>query len=138
GARHVANSAPDGHTLVWSPEFDTTTRALLDGASIGFSTSDLVPIGGGATSPYYLIVKGDSRWKTLEDLVEFAKANPGKLTYSSAGTGMINNVGVELLLRKLDIQVLHVPYKGGADAVNAVLGGQTDFHMSSGGRIKSM
>ncbi len=138
GARQVANSAPDGHTLVWSPEFDTTTRALLDGGAMKFSTSDLAPIGGGATSPYYLIVKGDSRWKTLEDLVAFAKANPGKLTYSSAGTGMINNVGVELFLRKLGITVLHVPYKGGAEAVNAVLGGQTDLHMSSGGRIKSM
>lgn len=138
GARHVANAAPDGYTLVWSPEFDTTTRTLIDGASIKFSTSDLVPIGGGATSPYCLVVKGDSRWKTLEDLVEFAKANPGKLTYSSAGTGMINNVGVELFLRKLGIQVLHIPYKGGADALNAVLGGQTDMHMSSAGRIKSM
>jgi len=138
GARQVANSAPDGHTLVWSPEFDTTTRALIDGASTNFSTADLAPIGGGATSPYYLIVKGDSRWNTLEDVVQFAKANPGKLTYSSAGTGMINNVGVELFLRKLGIQVLHVPYKGGAEAVSAVLGGQTDLHMSSGGRIKSM
>lgn len=138
GARYVANSAPDGHTLVWSPEFDTTTRAIIDGASIKFSTSDLTPIGGGATSPYYLIVKGDSQWKSLEELVAFAKANPGKLTYSSAGTGMINNVGVELFLRKLGIQVLHVPFKGGAEAVNAVLGGQTDLHMSSGGRIKSM
>lgn len=136
GAIHVSQQAADGYTLLWAPEFDTTTRVMMDGDKLNFSMDRLEMLGGGTSSPYFLIVKSDSPWKTLEDLLAYARSNPGKLTYASAGSGMINNVGVELFLTRLGIKALHVPHKGGAEALQAVLGGVTDVHLSSGGRIK--
>jgi len=73
-----------------------------------------------------LIVKSDAPWKTFKEFIEFAKSNPGKIKYSSAGVGTGMHVAMEVIARKEGIKWVHVPYKGSAPSITAVLGGHVD------------
>ena len=81
-----------------------------------------------SNSPYVCVVNAKSPYKTMADLLAAAKANPGKLTYGSAGVGSPAHMAVEYLEEKLPaFKALHIPYKGAVESVNAILGGQIDF-----------
>jgi tripartite-type tricarboxylate transporter receptor subunit TctC len=70
-----------------------------------------------------LVVKNDSQWKTLKDVLDYAKANPGKFSYSSTGNGTSPHLLIEELAVKTGVQMLHVPFKGNADSTQALMGG---------------
>ncbi len=137
-ASYVASCQGDGYTLLWAPEYDTTTKLLLEGSKIKFNFNSLDIIGGSASGAYFLVVRAESQWKTIEEMIDYGKKNPGKLSYSSAGTGMINHIGVEMFFKRTGVKALHVPFKGGTPALQAVLGGHADMHMASAGRIKAL
>jgi tripartite-type tricarboxylate transporter receptor subunit TctC len=86
---------------------------------------------------FALVVKADAPWKTFEEFVAYAKANPDKLTYSTTGVGAPSHVGMVQLGMAEKIRWRAVPFKGGAAAVKAVLGGQVDFHAGTGAEILS-
>jgi tripartite-type tricarboxylate transporter receptor subunit TctC len=78
-----------------------------------------------------IIVKADSPWKTLKDLIEYARANPGKLKYTSPAVGNPNHIAMESLAKEAGIKWVHVPSKSGAEIITALLGGHLDFAATS-------
>lgn len=86
-------------------------------------THDFTPITEVVHMPSALVVRSDSPWKTLKDFVEHAKQNPKKVSYSTAGVGLSQHLAMEKLALEAGIDVVHAPYKGGMEAVTALLGG---------------
>jgi len=126
GANFVAKSSPDGYTLLVAT---TSTLSVLPTvqATPYDTVKDLAPIAAFSIAPFVLCVSGDSRLKTLNDLVATAKAEPGRLTYASSGTGTMTQMAVELVSVVAKINLLHVPYKGVTGAYPDVLGGRIDL-----------
>ena len=94
---------------------------------------DFTYIIGVSGYTFGMVVKADSPFRTLEDVIAFAKANPGKLSYSSTGTGTSPHLLVEQLAAKAGVQLLHVPYKGNADSTQALMGGHVMVQSDSTG-----
>ena len=126
GANFVAKSTPDGYTLLVAT---TSTLAVLPTVqSTPYDTvKDLLPVAAFSVAPFVLCVSAESRLKTLNDLIATAKAEPGKLTYASSGTGTMTQMAVELVSVVAKINLLHVPYKGVTGAYPDVLGGRIDL-----------
>jgi len=117
----VSRMAPDGYNLSqlpvsayrvphiqkvdWDPMRDFTYIIGITGYTFG------------------MVVKSDSQWKTLQDVIAYAKANPGKFSYSSTGNGTSPHLLIEELATKTGVQLLHVPFKGNADSTQALMGG---------------
>ena len=126
GANFVAKSTPDGYTMLVAT---TSTLAVLPTVqSTPYDTvKDLIPVAAFSISPFVLCVSAESRLKTLNDLIATAKAEPGKLTYASSGTGTMTQMAVELVGAVAKINLLHVPYRGVTGAYPDVLGGRIDL-----------
>ena len=126
GSEMVARAKPDGLTLLTASNTLASNGALF--AKLSFNpVTDLVPIGSIGYSSLALVVNASSPYKTLADLIADGKANPKKLTYGSAGNGSSSHLAGELLKAEGKFDALHVPYKGGAPAVNDLLGGRLSF-----------
>ncbi len=127
GANLVAKSAPDGHTLVMTIGAHTIVPALM--ASIPFDASrDFAAVTLLASAPNMLVVKPEFPARTLKDLVQLARENPGKFSYSTAGNGSTTHIMMAMLSQAAGLSMLHVPFQGGAPSLQAVLGGQTDLN----------
>ncbi len=85
---------------------------------------DLVPVAGVVRAPHVLFVTPSFPAKTVEELIAYAKANPGKINYASAGTGTANHIAAEMFKMMTGVDMVHVPYKGGAPAIIDLLSGQ--------------
>nr|WP_315593824.1 tripartite tricarboxylate transporter substrate binding protein [uncultured Cupriavidus sp.] len=125
-AANVARAAPDGYTL-FLPNASTLTIApyLQKGKSV--KPSSFTPISTVSQFPLVLVVNSQSPYKTLADVIAAAKAKPSKLTFASPGYGTTPHLAGETLSREAKIAITHVPYKGGAPALNDLLGGQVDL-----------
>jgi tripartite-type tricarboxylate transporter receptor subunit TctC len=134
GAEAVAKSAPDGYTLLMSSGPTLTTNAHLY-RSIGFDLKDFAPITEVARIASLLIVKPGMPVSSAAEFLAFLKANPGKLTYGSAGNGTGPHIAGEMLGRMTGIPVIHVPYKGLGPALTDLLAGQIDFLFDGGGAM---
>jgi tripartite-type tricarboxylate transporter receptor subunit TctC len=135
GGELVARSAPDGYTLLIGSKSRLTINPLLYGRA-GFDPArDLAPVSLIASSPSGLMVHPLLPVTSLKDFTALVRTRPEKLSYASAGNGSANHLAAELykLLAKVDL--LHVPFKGGGPALNAVVGGQTAFYRRSGSAI---
>ncbi|MFM9969176.1 MAG: Bug family tripartite tricarboxylate transporter substrate binding protein [Burkholderiales bacterium] len=125
GAQMVAKSPADGHTLVVTARNISITASLY--ASPEFDAmKDLTPViiaGWGTTT---LVTGGKSKFNTLGELIASAKANPGKLNFASAGVGSPSHFALESFMQATSTQFLHVPYKGTAPVVTALLSGEVD------------
>ena len=99
--------------------------------AVPYSHEDFVPIMHFAAVQSGLVVKSDSPYKTVKDLVEFAKKNPGKVTYATSGAGTPMHLAMEHIAKKEGIQWTHVPYAGGAPGLSAVLGGHVTAQSDS-------
>jgi tripartite-type tricarboxylate transporter receptor subunit TctC len=123
GLDAVAKSAPDGYTIGL---FDTAlaTNPSLYPAMPFDAQRDLAPISLIARGPLVLVVNPAFAAKSVADLVAMAKANPGSITYASAGNGTPVHLAAEMLKSSAGIDLVHVPYKGAGPAVTDVLGGQ--------------
>lgn len=129
GTESVAKAVPDGYTLLLSSGPFSVNPSLY--RKLPFDTiKDFVPIGRIANTPSVLVVHPSSPFKTVQEFVASAK-NPGTpVTVASPGNGTAQHLALELLRQKSGIQITHVPYKGGAPAVNDVLGNQVPAMMS--------
>jgi len=126
GMGEGARAAPDGYTLVLAPTGNLTVNQFL--FKLPFDTAkDLAPITLLATSPNVLVVNPSVPAKTFRELIEYAKANPGKLNFASPGAGSGAHLAGELLNIEAGIQATHVPYMGLAPAVTDLLGGQVQM-----------
>jgi tripartite-type tricarboxylate transporter receptor subunit TctC len=102
--------------------------------------SRLVPVGMMGAVPVALIVRDDSPFKSVADIVSYAKAHPGKLTYASAGNGALSHLMGAWFANEAGIDAIHVPYAGTQPALTALVGGQVDIYfdpMASAGLLKS-
>jgi tripartite-type tricarboxylate transporter receptor subunit TctC len=117
----VAKSAPDGYTLLLTTPNHTINAALQP--KLPYNTEkDLVPISVIATVPEVLVSNPAAPFKTFQEFVAYAKQNPNKLNYASAGVGTLPHLTMELLLQRVGVKVTHVPYRGAAPAMTDLLG----------------
>ena len=126
GVEGVSRSAPDGHTLINAPQLTFSVNHLLN-PNLRFDPRTLEPVSVLATYPTVLFARADLPASTLPELIAYAKANPGKMSYASQGRGQIGHLTVEALKLRAGIDILHVPYRGSAPAINDLLAGQVDI-----------
>jgi tripartite-type tricarboxylate transporter receptor subunit TctC len=146
GTDMVAKSQPDGATF----QINDTTYAMLPHLFKKLPWDhgkDLVPVTIIAQTPLVLVVSEKSPYKTLQDLIAFAKKSPGKLNYGSGGVGSSTHLGAELFKDAAKIDVAHVPFKGAGEAMLNVVSGNVDFLVTaaptaipqvSGGKIRAL
>jgi tripartite-type tricarboxylate transporter receptor subunit TctC len=123
GFREGAKSAPDGYTLVMM------VSTIMTGPHVtkGYPTYDLFdPVCVAAQDPTMISVKQDSRFKTIQDLIAYAKANPGSLTVATAGVGAIDHFYMSAFAKSIGIDFNFVPYKGAGPATVAAAGGHAE------------
>ena len=125
GTKAMASAKPDGYTIGQIPI--SVTRFSQLGTLQLDPLKDFTFLARTSGQTFGIAAPADSRFKSLQDVVAFAKANPGKLTYAHAGIGGATHVGMEEFAMAAGIQFNHVPYKGGVDALQAVLGGHVDL-----------
>ena len=124
GGNVVAKAAPDGLLLFYAAS-PTITISPHIVKSMSFNpATDLTPIAPILGYSNVLVVGKDQPFKSVKELVAYAKANPGKLTYGSAGVGASNHLSGELFAKRAGIELNHIPYKGNAPAMTDVIGGQ--------------
>jgi tripartite-type tricarboxylate transporter receptor subunit TctC len=127
----LAAAAPDGYTLIVVASGHATNPFLYE--RLPYDTlKDFTPISLLASSPNILLVKADSPFKTLADLIARARAKPGSLAYGHAGNGTSTHLAGELLKNLAKIDINAIPYKGGAPAINDLLGGQIPMSFNNG------
>jgi tripartite-type tricarboxylate transporter receptor subunit TctC len=131
GTDFVAKSAPDGYTLLVTYEGSQAINQSLYEKLPFDSLKDFYPIATIAVTPFILIVGPRVEAKTLKEFISFARANPDRLSYGSAGNGSVNHLLGEMLKTEADIRVVHVPYKGASAAIADVLGGHIDAAFAS-------
>jgi tripartite-type tricarboxylate transporter receptor subunit TctC len=127
GSNHVARAKPDGYTLLYSHVGPITISPALRNDMPYDSVRDFEPITQIVSSPTVLTVRPGLPIHNLKDLVDYARAHPGTLSYGSAGTGSNTHLAGEILARMSGVALLHVPYKGGAPLITDLLGGQIDM-----------
>jgi tripartite-type tricarboxylate transporter receptor subunit TctC len=127
----IATSPPDGYNLIMVASGHATNPFLY--AKIPYDTfRDFSPISLLASSPNILLVRADSPFKSVGDVVAAAKAKPGSLSYGHAGNGTSTHLAGELLKNLAGIDLNAIPYKGGAPAINDLLGGQIPLSFNNG------
>ena len=126
GMEAVAKAAPDGYTLLMASNGIATNMTLFPNLPFD-GRRDFSPIAKIGYAPLVIVVPASSPVKSLEELIAMARAEPGKLTYASAGNGSSGHLAGELLKSTAKIDVLHVPYKGGAPAITDLLGDRITF-----------
>ncbi len=124
GADAVAKAAPDGATLYFGASPTLTISPHVMKTTTLDAARDLAPVSPVLTYANALVINKDQPIKTLQELIAYAKAHPGQLTYGSAGMGASNHLSGELFARQSGTQLTHVPYKGNAPAMSDVIGGQ--------------
>jgi tripartite-type tricarboxylate transporter receptor subunit TctC len=126
GTEIVAQAAPDGYTLLFTPTSHAINPNLY--AKLGYDTQkDFVAISVVASLPVVLAVVSSVPAKSVKDLVAMAKAKPGQMTIASSGSGSVFHLTGEMFKGAAGINLIHVPFKGGAPAVTALVGGQVDM-----------
>lgn len=127
---HVAKATADGTTLVVLSSTFTTGAAIRTNLQYD-AIKSFTPIAMLAKGPLLITVPNSSPYKTLQELVQAARANPGKLNYGTSGAGSINHFATELWAAAAGVQLTHVPYKGMSPATNDLIGGQIDLLVAS-------
>jgi tripartite-type tricarboxylate transporter receptor subunit TctC len=136
GTDLVAKSAPDGYTLVVSSIAHSVNPSLME--KLPYSTEkDFAPVAMIVRSPNVLVVRADSPFKTLKDIMAAAKASPDKLTYASPGNGTSSHLAGALFADMAKVEIKHVAYKGSGPALTDLLGGQTDMIFATSGSVGS-
>lgn len=126
GTASVARAAPDGYTLLFGAVYVLSVLPALRPAEVGYKSDALVPICQTVSNAMVLVVRPDSRFKSLADLVAAARAAPGKITYGHQGPGSIPNLATEEFLQHANLRINQVPYRGDPAVLTDVLGGQID------------
>ncbi|GFN28931.1 MFS transporter [Achromobacter denitrificans] len=122
----VKRADPDGYTLLFVAVTSAINQTLYKNVNFDL-TKDFTPVALGAKVPNILVVNPQVPVKSVQELVDYAKKNPGKLAFASSGSGTSIHMAGELFKMQTGIDVLHVPYKGSAPAVTDLIGGQVQF-----------
>lgn len=130
-ASEVVRAAPDGYTFLVSPTSVETANPSLFKSNVN-PAKDLTPVAGIGRTQMYLVAKPHLPVKDAKELVALAKAQPGKLSYASAGAGTPPHLAGELFKQRTGVFVTHIPYRGAAPALQDVLSGQADFVFDPG------
>jgi tripartite-type tricarboxylate transporter receptor subunit TctC len=130
GAGMAARAPGDGYTLLVSGSADAVTATLYDKLNYNF-LRDLVPVAGIALSPLVLVVNPSFPAKTIPEFIAYAKANPRKINYGSAGVGSIVHMAAALFEVEAGVQMVHVPYRGMAPALTDLMGGRVQAIFST-------
>ena len=131
GAELVARSTPDGYTLLVTPSAVLTINPHLHPRLRYDTFKDFAHITAATNSPYYLVVHPNIPAANVRELVAYAKANPGKVNYSSSGNGSSTHLAGVLFNNMAGVDILHVPYKGAAPAIIDLLAGNIMMRFSS-------
>ena len=131
GLDFVAKAAPDGYTIGMGQSSNLAINPSLYAKMPFDPLKDLTPIAPIAEQPVVLVVRADSPFKTLADVVQAAKARPGRVGLAQAGNGTVGHLAGEMLARRAGIQLLQVPYKGAGPAMTDLLGGQVETYFGS-------
>src|SRR3954462_9179100 len=131
GTDSVAKAMPDGYTLLVTYEGSQAINQSLYQNLPFDSLKDFVPIATIAVTPFILIVGPKAEAKSLQEFIAFARANPDRLSYGSAGNGSVNHLLGEMLKTEAGIRIVHVPYKGASAAIADVIGGHVDAAFAS-------
>ncbi len=147
GATVVAKSAPDGYTLLVGSIGVFAINAALYSKLPYDPLKDFAPISVLVSTPNVMVVPATSRFNTAQELTAFLKANPGKLSYASSGAGSSDHLTAELYKKQIGGFAVHIPYRGGAPAMQDIIAGQADFMFSNlgpampfikGGKMKAL
>jgi tripartite-type tricarboxylate transporter receptor subunit TctC len=132
-AEFVAKSPPDGYTLFFaaSPQF---SLPLVQKVSFD-PYNDFAPVSIVGTNPFVLGIHTSIPAKTVKEFVEYVKARPGQLNYASAGNGTTTHLTGALFLTRAGLQMTHIPYKGGAQAVSDLVGGQVQMYFGNASEL---
>ena len=128
GMNAVAKAEPDGYTLLVNSSTHTVTPATR--SNLGFEMTDLAPIIPLGNMPVVMVFNPSKGYKTLGDFVAYAKANPGKINYTSAGAGNSSHLNGERFRLAAGIEAVHLPFKGAPEATTEVIAGRADFYFS--------
>ncbi len=126
GNTMVAQSKPDGYTLLITPLPFSALPGLYRDKMPYDALKDFEPVVWAGSTQNILTVRADSKFKSVKELIDYAKANPGKINYGSTGSGSSNHLSMELFLELTGTKMTHIPYKGSAPAVTALLAGDID------------
>jgi len=127
GAEYVAKAAPDGYTLLYGTNGTHGINASLYRNLRFDPAKDFIPVSRMTTIAAMLIVNNQFPPTTVDELIRYAKANPGKVNFASAGNGTTSHLAGELFKTMAGIDIVHVPYRGGAPAVTDLIGGQVQM-----------
>jgi tripartite-type tricarboxylate transporter receptor subunit TctC len=130
GAEYVLAAGADGYTLFFATN---TTLTILPHTTpdVKHRLSDFVAVASSTADYGSVTVRSDAPWKTLEELMAYAKKNPGKLSYGSAGVGTLSSFAMEILKMAQGVEIVHVPYQGTGPVKSAILG--KHVHLVSSG-----
>lgn len=123
GTGVVAKAAPDGYTVLVTGDVPVTSAHLLAKQAYD-AEKELMPLVKGVNVPSALVVAGNSQFKSLRELLDHARANPGKVSYGTPGNGTSMHVELESLKERLNLDIVHVPYKGAPPIIADAMGGQ--------------
>lgn len=146
GTDQVAKATPDGHTLLLVASSHAMNPALFTNLPFD-AEKDFIPVALIVVSPFVLVVHPSVPVQSTGDLIAYARSHPGKLNYASASNGSANHLGGELLKKMTQIDMIHVPYKGAAPALQDVVAGQaqvmlgpilTTMPMVEDGRLRAL
>jgi tripartite-type tricarboxylate transporter receptor subunit TctC len=130
GSKFVIGAKPDGETLLYTPS-SLSLVVAIDKVAPYDVTKDFTPIINVAISPYALVVNPSVPAHNLKELIAYAKANPGKLSFSSAGVGSASHLAAELFKNEAGIEMVHVPNKGMSPALLDVISGNVQLMFAS-------
>ncbi|QPR34085.1 tripartite tricarboxylate transporter substrate binding protein [Delftia acidovorans] len=125
GASQVAKARADGYTVLYDATPFSINPHLF--AKLPYARGALQPLSLVLLMPNVVVVKADSPVRSVADLAARAKAQPGKINFASGGSGTVQRLAAELFRQRLDLDMVHVPYKSGGPAIADVMGGQVDF-----------
>jgi tripartite-type tricarboxylate transporter receptor subunit TctC len=134
GATRVAQAAPDGNTLLFASASQIIIAPLVQKTHYD-PQKDFVPVSIVGAGPYILGVKASLPVNTFQEFIAYARNNPGKLNYASAGPGGIIHLTTALLASRAGMQMTHVPYKSGAPALNGLLTGEVDVYFGNASEL---
>jgi len=145
GSRAVAQARPDGHTMLYAAAAVLNVQPMMPHAAYG--PDALVPVARVSANTQVLACRAEAPWQTLRDLIDFARANPGRLNFASAGVGSAVHMAGEAVAMAAGVRITHVPFQGAAPATTSVVAGTTDFTLGlpvtimpqvSGGRMRAL
>jgi tripartite-type tricarboxylate transporter receptor subunit TctC len=137
-AEAAARGPTDGSNVLFCTTGNMTIVTELPGAQLPINpATDLIGIGQLLRSTFGLVVSKDSPYRTIQDLIADARANPGKVSYATPGIGSVQHLSTELLGQKIGAQMVHVPYRGSQAALQDLLANRTSFSITNLGDVIS-